>query len=170
MDKKILLVLLAFSLIFLTYGCSQSKESEYHEFFPEEKRFHIGFKTEESMIGAQVFFDEGGLRHLLHEDTASPLFGMEEIFSEKEVVSRFHEFEFKNLPHKGGSSIIYNAMQAIRKTNPVEAKIQDNKKIHRYEGEEMNFEFVFDKKKSTPLEIKGTFSGKEFNINFTASA
>ena len=122
------------------------------------------------MIGAQVFFDKGGLLHLLHEDTASPGFGMEEIFSEKEVVSRFHEFEFKNLPHKGGTSIIYHVMRSIRETNPLETKIQDNKTVYRYEGENLNFEFFFDQKDCTPLEIKGTYLGKEFDINFTASA
>ena len=169
MVKKAVLAVFLLSILF-TIGCSAEKKKEKPIFFKPDTSYHIGFKSENANTKAKLFFDEKGLLHLLHEDTSSPLFGLEEIFSREGVKSLFYDLEFENALYYGGTATIYRAIVAIKNEESFSRETKEGITTCVYEGKQLNFSFAFDEESLVPLRIFGTENGMEFDINFCACA
>ncbi len=168
--RKIILSLFLILLCYLNTSCAKEPAPERENHFPADTAFHIGIDTSEVKTKAKVFFDQKGALHLLHEDTSSPLFGLEEIFTEGGVKSHFHEMEFESLPYPGGISTVYRVFKTIQEESPEERDRDQNSVIYRYENDSLQFYFLFQEENCAPLRIYGSEDGKEFDINFIAAA
>lgn len=169
MEKKAVLALFLLGILF-SIGCSAEKKNDKPIFFKPETCFHIGFKSENNETKAKLFFDEKGHLHLLHEDTSSPLFGLEEIFSREGVKSHFYDLEFQNALYYGGTATVYRAIEAIKNEESISRETKQGITTYVYEGKQLNFSFLYDENTKAPLRIFGKENGVEFDINFCAFA
>ncbi len=169
MRKKAILAVFLLSILFC-FGCSSEVKKDEPIFFDEETSFHIGFKSNGTNAKARLFFDESGSLHLLHEDTSSPLFGLEEIFSEDGVESHFYELKFENAPYSGGTAAVYGALKTIREKESIASEANRGLTTLLYQTEEMDFSFTFEEDTRRPVRIFGKNNGEVFDINFQADA
>jgi len=169
MHKKATVIFLLIAIL-LFCSCSKPQETLSEPFFPSECVYHVGFQCGNARTLAQIFFDGDGSFHLLHEDTSSPLFGMEEVFTKEGVKSSFHELEFESVPYPGGISVLYPILQTVRTGTPAEKEADGEKMIFRYCTDSADFLFEFRQKDSVPLRILGKYAEEEFTVNFSTEA
>ena len=166
--KVIIMTILTCAL--LCISCSKTEKKEGGIFFEPDTQFLIGFKTNCTQTKARLFLDQKNSLHILHEDTSSPLFGLEEIFSKESIKSYFHEFEFENSPYSGGSATIYRALLTIKNEKNIFEETKEGITTYGYKTKEMSFSFSFEKKTRKPIRIFGKNEDGEFDINFSLYA
>lgn len=169
MRKKVISTIFLLSILFC-FSCSKEPKKDIPIFFADEAPFHIGFKTETTQTKAKLFIDQTGALHLLHEDTSSPLFGLEEIFSEDGVKSHFYELEFENSPYSGGVTTIYRALITIQNEECISKERTKGLTTYNYKTDQMDFSFTFTENTYHPVRIFGKDDGIEFDINFSTDA
>ncbi len=169
MRKKVIATVFLLSILFC-FSCSKSPQKETSPFFGKEEAYHIGFKTETTQAKAKIFFDKQGDFHLLHEDTSSPLFGLEEIFSDDGVKSHFYELEFTNPLYSGGTATVYRALGVIQNEEKEGEETSKGITTYSYKTNQMDVSFVFSENNQMPIRIFGKDGGMEFDINFSTEA
>lgn len=168
--KKHLAFVLSLFLIFPFSGCKNEKKATETKFFSEQTHYHIGIETENIKTRGKIFFDEKGALHLLHEDPLSPLFGMEEVFSDNCTKSYFHELEFETPPNFDGIGVIFPALRIAREQEPIQ-KIKENDFVkYLYQAENGKIEFNLWTTQGKPIKMSGTVNEKAFLLNFAADA
>lgn len=169
MRKKAVILIVLLSII-VCCSCSKDTKNEQPIFFRSETEYFIGFKTLGTQTKAKLFFDQEGALHLLHQDSSSPLFGLEEIFGKDGVKSHFYELEFENLPYSGGVNTVYRAVSVIQNHPCIRRETDQEITTYLYQTDQMDFSFTFAEKTLQPIRIYGKDEGVEFDINFSTEA
>ena len=156
-------ILLLFLL--LSTGCGKSTEARGPLFFQDESEYHVQIECKDIKTEGIIFFDRDGSVHLIHQDKNSPLYGLEEIFTETGVQCKFHGMELEHLPYYGGTGHIGHALQILRTQAPEQMKKEKNGKRYVYNTDSVRLELLCTSK-SDPIRI----TGQDFQINFHTSA
>ena len=170
MPKKIISNIMLCLIVFSFVGCANQKTDENPYFFNTESAYHIGFKCESGETNAKIFWDLDGALHLLHENSNSPLFGMEEIFTNDGVKSHFHDMEFQNIPYTAGVWSVYRAVCTIQNEKAVSKEKNGKNTVYNYQQDGLEFAFSFSEHDLSPIEIVGKDRGLEFVIKFAEQA
>ena len=168
--KKHLSLLLLILSAALFFGCSKTEGKKQQVFFSDQSHYHLGIETGTIKTRAKVNFDEEGALHLLHEDPLSPLFGMEEVFSENCLKCYFDNLEFESPPSYDGIGIVYSVLKFIRENEAEDISKNQNEILYCYKTENENTKFEFLTIDKVPSKLSGTFNGKAFLFNFATGA
>lgn len=168
--KKPLAFILSFLLILPFAGCSNTKKQNGTNFFSDQTHYHVGIETENVKTRGKIFFDESGCLHLLHEDPTSPLFGMEEVFSETCRKSLFHELEFETAPNFDGIGRIFPALRIAKETEPIQIIREKECTRWLFQAENGKIEFELLTRQGKIIQMIGTVNEEAFLLNFADDA
>ncbi len=168
--KKRIALLLLFIIPFSCFGCNRTEQKKTNAFFHNTEHYHLNVQIENMQTKAKVYFDESGAFHLLHENSLSPLYGMEEVYTSKCVKTYFHKIEFESSPNFDGIGLVYTVLKHIQSTEPTETSKKENYAEHSYNIQNEAITFVFSTKKNDPVEICGNADGKAFRFEFSSGA
>lgn len=167
--RKIIISLMLIITVVFGASCSDTKKDQNQFRFAPENSFHIKLNSNEIQTDLTFYFDERDSLHLLHDNSDSPLYGLEEIFTEEGVKSRYQELEFNSLPYSGGVAVVFYALNTIQKVDPTQTKTEQNTIINHFVTKRGEFDFITSSKQE-PLQIKGEKDNLAFVIDFLPSA
>lgn len=167
--RKIIISLMLIITIIFGASCSGTKKDQNQFRFSPENAFHIKLNSNEIQTELTFFFDERDTLHLLHDNSDSPLYGLEEIFTEEGVKSRYQELEFNSLPYSGGVATVFYALNTIQKTDPIQTRTEKNTLINHFLTKRGEFDFITSSEQE-PIQIKGEKDSLSFVIEFLGEA
>lgn len=158
-----------FALVFLSLfsliSCeNDTKNNIKNSHFPEENTAYlVEFELEEWNGKAKLFLKEDTL-HLIHSDEASPLYQMEEIYTEEKFFVKYQGISYETEPYKSGCGMIFHLISAICENEPNNKQKEKEVTHFTYKTEDFNFILTKNNKEPYPLIITGIDNPTYFKI------